>query len=111
MRNTVLLFTALWICTFSLWAQAPDQKPDANMLSGCLKRVDNEYMLTDDQGAAHRLVGSNKKLSRELGHEVEVSGKPGTRTYDATAPGGASNAIERQVFEVKTIKHVADFCR
>lgn len=110
MRNTLLLLTALWIGIGFLPAQSPEQKPDGDTLSGCLKRVDNEYMLTDAQGEAHRLVGSNKKLSHELDHEVEVTGKPGTRTYDTTAPGGASSAIERQVFEVKAIKHMADFC-
>jgi len=68
-------------------------------------------MLTDDEGTVHRLVGSDKKLSRELEHEIEVTGKPGTRTYDVTVPGGASTGIERQVFEVKTVKHVADICK
>jgi hypothetical protein len=111
MRNTILWFTSFLLFGSFLLAQSPEQKPDPNTLTGCLKRADNEYMLTDDEGTAHLLMGSNKKLSRELGHEVEITGKPGTRTDDFTVPGGASNTIERKVFDVKTIKHLADFCR
>jgi len=111
MQKTIVLLFSLLICACSLPAQSPAQKSGADGLTGCLKRVDNEFMLTDDEGTVHRLVGSDKKLSHELGHEIEVTGKPGTRTYDVTAPGGASNAIERQVFQVKTVKHIADICK
>ena len=114
MGKSTLLSFVLLACGFSLWAQSDSQsgKPaDPNTLTGCLSRADNWYILTDDIGTAHRLVGSNKQLAHQLGHQIEVTGKPGTRTQDATLAGGASTAIERQVFEVKTIKQIADTCQ
>ncbi len=80
-------------------------------LQGCLQSADYQYTLTDSDGTAHTLVGSLGKLAHQVGHEVEVTGKPGTRSQDTTPPGGASSVKVITVFEVKTVKQVADTCK
>ncbi len=116
MRKTLLLGFVLLTCAFSLQAQSdagqsPAKTSDPNTLTGCLKRADDQYILTEEDGTAHRLAGAANKLGHQLGREIEVTGKPGTRTEDVTLAGGASGAIERQVFEVKSVKRVADECK
>ncbi len=79
-------------------------------LKGCLRSSDNEYTLTDDTGTTHGLSGAANKLGKQVGHEVELTGKPGIRTVDTTNAGTASSAAEQHVFEVKTVKPIADTC-
>jgi len=98
-----------------MWAQSDSgqsgKTSDANTLTGCLRRHDDQYILTEDDGTAHRLSGAAKKLGHQLEREIEVTGKPGTISEDFTSAGGASTVIEREVFQVKTVKRVADSCR
>jgi hypothetical protein len=74
--------------------------------------MDNgEYTLTDNTATVHRLVGASKKLKPQVGHEVELTGKPSWRSLDATLVGGASNVKTQYVFEVKSVKEVANACK
>ena len=109
---TVLLLATAW-----LQAQPANPSSEKNKaaevttLQGCLRSADNDYTLTDSDGTEHTLVGSLSKLARQVGHEVEVTGKPGTRSQDTTPVGGASSVRVTVVFEVKTVKQVADTCK
>ncbi len=68
-------------------------------------------MLTEGDGTEHQLVGAATKLGHHVGREIEVTGKPTTRTADTTVQRLASGTEERPVIEVKTVKRVADTCQ
>ncbi len=93
-------------------AQDAASKPSSlETIAGCLQSSEGQYSLIDDTDTIHHLVGGASKLKPHVGHEVEVTGKPGVRTLDTTPPGGASAAVTQAVFEVKSVKHIADTCK
>ena len=118
MRKTLML--TLLVLTSAVWLQAKlagppsdkNQKSSApTTIQGCLKVARGQYSLTESDGTVHLLVGAAKQLGAHVDHEVEVSGKPGTRTEDTTTVGGGSTANEFVVLEVKSVKQIADTCK
>lgn len=91
--------------------QSSGKTSGLDTLTGCVKFTHDNYILTEDDGAEHQLAGSEKKLVHQIGHEIEVTGKPGTVSVDQTLAGGSSTVIEQHVFRVKAVKQVADQCR
>ena len=80
-------------------------------IEGCLRSSNSQYTLTDSNGEVQLLSGADNKLGHQVGRQVELTGKPGIRTVDMTNAGTASSAAEQKVFEVKTVKRVADVCK
>jgi hypothetical protein len=80
-------------------------------MEGCLESSNGQYTLIDDTNTSHILTGAVRKLSPEVGHQVEVTGKPGTRTVDGTLAGAGSSAIVQPIFEVKSVKQIAATCK
>lgn len=101
------------------WVQAQPAGPSSDKnktaslttIDGCLQSADNEFTLTESDGTSHTLAGNGNKLNHQVGHQVEITGKPGIRTVDTTPVGGASSAKEIPVFEVKSLKQIADTCK
>ena len=93
--------------------QAPSTSKPSGLITieGCLQSSNSQYTLTDSEGTAHLLSGAANKLGHQVGHQVELTGKPGIRSVDTTSAGTASSAAELKVFEVKTVKRVADVCK
>jgi hypothetical protein len=67
--------------------------------------------LIEEDGTLHELAGGSRKLRNEVGHQVELTGRPGIRTSDTTLAGGASGAVEHPIFEVKSVKELAAKCK
>ena len=117
MRKTLLITVMLMISGVWVTAQSTSSSPVAgtssglDTLTGCLKFTHENYILTEDDGAEHQLAGSERKLGHEIGHQIEVSGKPATISVDQTLAGGSSTVIEEHVFKVKVVKQVADQCK
>jgi hypothetical protein len=119
MPKTLMLALSLLLSALSMPAQEMPPtdatrkagKAEPVTLQGCLQSSDNQFMLMESDGTAHRLAGSGNKLSKEVGHEIEVTGKDETRTFDTTPQGGASSVKMITVFQVKTIKKVDDTCK
>ena len=119
MHKTAMLALLLLLC--ALWTPAQEMPPsdatkkpgkaEPTTIEGCLQNSDNQFTLIESDGTAHRLAGSGNKLSKEVGHEIEVTGKAETRTIDTTPQGGASAVKMITVFQVKTIKKVDDTCK
>ncbi len=80
-------------------------------MDGCLSSVSGEYFLIDNSGTKHELSGSTNKLKGQIGHEVQITGKPSTKTMESTSYGAASSAEVVPVFEVKSVKRLADTCQ
>jgi hypothetical protein len=117
MRKTSVL--ALVLC--AAWLQAQEGYPSASekqksspeltTIQGCLQSAGGRYTLTESDGTEHRLSGYANKLGKQVGHEVEITGKPGVKTVGTTQQNIASSAIEIPVFYVQTVTHVADACK
>jgi hypothetical protein len=112
----VLLLSAAWLQAQTGFpsqdaAQTPGGTPGLTTIEGCLKYDNGQYTLTDNIGTPHRLAGATKKLKPYIDHQIELSGKPSSRTVDNTPPGGASSVIQQYVFEVKSVKQIADACK
>ena len=110
MLSLLLLISAVWLHGQDA-GQAPGKTSDVPTLQGCLQNSHNTYTLTEENGTTHQLVGALNKLGHQVGRQIEVTGKPGMRTADSTLAGGASSATEQEVFEVKTVKRLADECK
>jgi hypothetical protein len=119
MRKT--LGVALTLLLSAAWLQAlqypsPEENKASSSpsglttLEGCLEYDNGVYSLIEN-GTKHRLAGSSKQLKGHVGHEVELTGKPSSRSIDNTPPGGASSVIVQYVFEVKSVRHVALTCK
>ena len=121
MRNAaVFLFVILAAGVLAVGQSAGSSPPatepadlpwNMSAVTGCLQSSAGHYMLTDDEGTVHELSGGAGKLKHQVGHQVEVIGKKGTRSVDRTLAGGASSVVELPVFEVKSVKQIADKCK
>lgn len=110
MLSLLLLISAAWLQAQDA-GQVPDKTSDVNKLQGCLQNSHNVYLLTEENGTTHELVGAANKLGHQVGRQIEVTGKPGIRMADSTLMSSASSATQREVFEVKTVKRLADECK
>jgi hypothetical protein len=87
--------------------QAPSDPPT---VQGCLLNSGTHYFVVWKDGTVTRLTGNTARLSRYVGHEVEVSGKPTVITLDTTAKEAASTAEELPALDVKSAKELAQTC-
>jgi hypothetical protein len=118
MRRTMTPTLMLLISAVCLQPATASPSPEKNQkasdlttLQGCVKIARGQYELIESDGTLHLLSGAARKLGPQVGHEVELSGKPGTRTEDTSVVGAGSSANEFVVFEVKTVKQIADTCQ
>src|SRR5271169_4583485 len=114
MRNTLMLTLVLLISVACLQAQDAGQTmgktSSLTTIQGCLQYTNGHYRLTEDNGTTHQLQSQANKLTKHVGHEVAITGKPAVRTVDATVQGAASSVKEEPVFRVTSVRHVADTC-
>jgi len=110
MLSLLILISAFWLQAQDT-GQASGKTSDVPTLQGCLQNSHNTYTLTEENGTTHQLVGAVNKLGHQVDRQIEVTGKPGMRMADSTLAGGASSATEQEVFEVKTVKRLADECK
>jgi len=97
MKKAVLLLSSLLLAATMATAQAAPHSnfaaapgsqssamagraasPLGDSLRGCLSGSKGNYTLTDHQGKQHGVVGDNHALWDETGHEVYLTGKPGS---------------------------------
>ena len=118
MGKTLMLTLVLFVsgvCSQAGSASPSSQKDknssDLSTIQGCLKLSRGQYSLIEGDGTDDQLSGNAKKLNPLVGHEVELTGKVVIRTEDTTSVGGGSSALQFPVFEVKSVKPIADTCR
>ena len=118
MRTTRPLILLLFMCAICMQAEPASPASDKDhqsetlaTMQGCLHIDSSQYILTEANGTSHLLSGAAKQLGRLVRHEVELWGKPGIRSSDATTVGGGSSVTEYVVFEVKTVKELAPQCK
>jgi hypothetical protein len=112
MLALLLLLSAAWLqAQQGETGQAAGRTSGGATIQGCLSNSAGQYFLTDDSGTKHQLSGYANKLKAHVGHEVEIRGKPSVKTVSDTSYGAASSAEEIPVFEVKSVKQIADACK
>ena len=119
MRKTLML--ALVLLISALWLPAQEGHPGADIwlapegrspttISGCLWSSGGHYTVTEKDGTVHRLTGSTARLSRYVGHEVEITGMPTVITLDTTVMHAASTVEELPALEVISAKQLSNTC-
>ncbi len=104
----LLVLSAAWLPAQEKSSSQTKSGPTA--MEGCLSYASGQYFLIDSGGAKLELSGSTNKLKEQIGHELQITGKPSTRTVESTSYGAASSAEVVPVFEVKSVKRIADEC-
>ena len=109
--HKTLMFILVLLAS-ALWLQGQDAGKTAGLttIQGCLTYTNGHYRLTEDNGTKHQLQSQANKLTKHVGHEVAITGKPAIRTVGTTQEGTASSVKEEQVFKVSSVQHVADAC-
>jgi hypothetical protein len=105
----VVLFSSLWLQGQDA-GQTTGKTAGLTTIQGCLTYSNSHYRLTEDNGTSHQLQSQANKLTKHVGHEVTITGKPAIRTIGTTQQGTASSVKEEQVFKVSSVQHVADTC-
>jgi len=119
----MFLLTLVLLCS-TAWLQAQDQYPQSpptgssqtesgssrTSIEGCLQGSNGSFTLTDNSGTTYQLQGDTSKLSKHVGHEVQITGSPsksnaGSSTSE-TSQGGSQDA-----FSVDKVKHIPDSVR
>ncbi len=113
---TVMLFSsALWLRAqeghpgADIWLPPP-AGPSPMTVDGCLQSSGGHYWVAGKDGTIYDLTGSTARLSRYVGHQVEITGKPTVRTLDTTVSHAASTAEELPALEVKSAKEMSGTC-
>lgn len=117
MRKLPLL--VLVLLGSALWVQAQEGDPGADIwrpisspptVEGCLQNSAMHYYVVWKDGTVTRLTGDVAWLSRYVGHEMEVSGKPTVITLNTTVIHAASTVEELPALYVKSAKELGKTC-
>jgi hypothetical protein len=107
----VLSIYPLWLPTGS---PAADKKhdPESVLVSveGCLKMSVTEYVIIDDTGTQHNLIGGTAKLRHYVGRRVQIIGEPTIKAFDATEAGTASSVQEVPAIRVQSGRQIGGKC-
>ena len=116
MRKSILFAFVLSICPVGLPTPSPasDKKhgPESVLISvkGCLKMSVTEYVIVDDTGEEHDLIGNTAKLSHYIGRRVQIIGEPTIKTIDTTQPNIASSVDEVPAIRVQSGRQIGGKC-
>ncbi len=118
MRITILLTLALLVSAVCLQAQygppntgqTGDDMSSMSSIQGCLQDSGGHYTVTDSKGMAFPLTGDTSELSKYVGHQVLIIGRPSVKTTDTTQTGTASSVREQPSFSVKGVKPISATC-
>jgi len=93
------------------------QTSDQTKIEGCLQGSEGRYTLNHKTGTTYQLVGDTSKLSKHVGHEVEITGStsgsaPGSTPGSMNPNTGAGTATgASQTLNVDHVKHVSTSCK
>jgi hypothetical protein len=116
MRKSILFAFVLSISAVCLPTASPasdkKQNPESVLVSveGCLKMSVTEYVIVDDTGTQHNLIGNTAKLSRYVGRRVQIIGEPTIKTIGTTQTTIASSATEVPAIRVQSGRQIGGRC-
>jgi Protein of unknown function (DUF5818) len=112
MLALALLCSAAWLQAQDQSAQAPPSgsaRPDSSHVAveGCLQGSNGSFTITDSSGTTYQLQGDNAKLSKHVGHEVQITGS----TSGSSAASSGSGMGGSQTLTVQKMKHISESCK
>ena len=116
MRRSILFafVLSIWLVWLPTARSASDKKhdPESVLVSveGCLKMSVTEYVIIDDTGTEHNLIGSTAKLSHYVGRRVQIIGEPTIKTIDTSQANIASSVAEVPAIRVQSGKQIGGKC-
>lgn len=119
-----MLLLALTLLCSAAWLQAQDQYPQSSStgssqaqttsgqtsVQGCLQGSSGNFTLTDNTGTMYQLQGDTSKLSKHVGHEVEITGST-SGSSAASSSSGMSQGGSQQMLTVSKVKHISENCK
>jgi len=107
----VLSIGPLWLPTAGP-ASGKKHDPESVLVSveGCLKMSVTDYVIIDDTGTQHNLIGGTAKLSHYVGHRVQIIGEPTIQALDTTQPNIASSVQEVPAIRVQSGRQIGGKC-
>jgi len=122
MQRMFLLALAL-LCS-TAWLQAQDPYPQSPptgssqtgngssqaSIEGCLQGSDGRFTLTDNSGTTYQLQGDTSKLSKHVGHEVQITGSP-SKSSAGSSTTETSQGSAQQALTVEKVKHISESCK
>lgn len=114
-----MLAFALLLLGSALWLQAQEGIPgldrtqapiDPPTVQGCLQNSAMHYYVVWEDGRITRLTGDVGWLSRYVGHEMEVKGKPTVIALNTTQIHAASTVDELPALAVTSAKELGQTC-
>lgn len=81
-------------------------------VQGCLQGSNGSYTLTSESGTTYQLQGDTSKLSKHVGHEVQITGTPsgsGSATSE-NSNAGTSGSGSQQTLMVDNVKQISKSC-
>ena len=86
-------------------------------IEGCLSGSTGSYSLTDNSGTTYQLQGDDSKLSKHVGHEIQVKGSEGSASASpsgaspsSSASSSSTGASAGKSFNVTSVKMVSATC-
>lgn len=77
-------------------------------VEGCLQGSNGSYTITDSTGTTYQLTGETGKLSKHVGHEVEITGS--TSGSSAANSGNTMSSGSQNSLKVQKVKMVSSSC-
>ena len=129
MKRLIVLVFMLLAC--GLWAYAQGSYPSQSSQSGqsstqsqansnqtsvrgCLSGSSGSYTLAADSGTTYQLSGDTSKLTKHVGHEVEITGTTSTSSASSGTGSTASNSSagsSQPTLDVSSVKHISETCK
>src|SRR5437868_15434732 len=122
MPKTLILVLAFLVSTAWLTTQEYPQTgskqtgttaSEQTSVQGCLQSSNGSYTLKSDSGKTYQLQGDTSKLSKHVGHEVQITGSPSGADSSASAMSpnaGTSAGGSQQTLTVDNVKHISKTC-
>jgi hypothetical protein len=87
-------------------------------VQGCLEGSSGNYTLKADSGTTYQLTGDTAKLSKHVGHEVEITGSTSNASSASTPSSGTSasgtssstSGSSQESLNVDKVKHISATC-
>jgi maltose-binding protein MalE len=116
-----LVLSAAWMHAQTSSSQAGSSSSSSSnqtKVQGCLEGSSGNYTLKADSGTTYQLQGDTAKLSKHIGHEVEITGTTSSASSASTPSSGASTSSTasgtsgsaQESLNVEKVKHISATC-
>jgi hypothetical protein len=117
MLTLVLLCSTAWLRAQVLSSQSSQTastqtgaESDKTSVEGCLQGSNGSFTLTDNAGTTYQLQGDTSKLSKHVGHEVQITGAT-SESGAAPSSDTSQRGSQQHMLSVVKVKHISESCK